>query len=371
MPATYEELVNALKKAEATKILRSSSPIDPLQHTAHATSKGDTSPRPISVSPGKCSVCGITFCPKKPQHTRCEPCQEAYSKQRKKERKKEKGKEVGKKVKAKPKGFDRKAYFTELEDEVEDESDHEDSDDGNGRHQERTSFSCICSTRASQTDGLIYLDNCSNLNVIRDTVLALNVRREKVSTRISGSIPGTLTAQVSAEIGDLGRGCHDPQFSRNLISEDAAIKAGYHITRNSAIDDKYYLHKPGRPPLVFSSNGEGTFSMPIAEFRRHFSTLYAVANSTDVDRTTLVFTKRQHERAAQYNFDHAHCLNHLHHDRVIAALRKGLIIGAPYTEADVRNSLVIFGPCPSCSKCKGTRHRQLGHYPVMPQSPGE
>ena len=371
MPATYEELVNALKKAEATKILRSPSPIDPLQHTAHATSTGDTSPRPASVSPGNCSVCGATFCPKKPQHTRCERCQEAYSKQRKKERKEEKGKDTSKKGKPKPKGVDRKAHFTELEDELDSQSDHEDSKDGNGRQQEGTSFSCICSTRAAQTDGLIYLDNCSNLNVIRDSALALNARREKVATRISGSIPGTLTAQVSAEIGDLGRGCHDPQFSRNLISEDAAIKAGYQVTRNSAMDDRYYLQKPGRPPLVFSSNGEGTFSMPITEFRRHFSDLYAVANSTDVDRTGLVFTKRQRERAAKYFFDHAHCLNHLHHDRVITALRKGLITGAPYTEADVRNSLVIFGPCPACSKCKGTRHRQVGHYPVTPESPGE
>ena len=108
--------------------------------------------------------------------------------------------------------------------------------------------------------------------------------------------------------------------------------------------------------------------MPIAEFRRHFSDLYAVANLTNVDRTGVVFTKRQRERAAKYFFDYAHCLNHLHHDRVITALRKGLITGAPYTEADVLNSLIIFGPCPACSKCKGTRHRQVGHYPVMPKS---
>ena len=371
MPATYDELVNALKKAEATKILRSPSPIDPLQHTAHATTTGDTSPRPVTVGPAKCAVCGATFCPKKPQHTRCEPCQEAYSKQRKKEQKKGKGKEATKKGKVKPKSVDRKAHFTELEDEADNQSDQEDADEGYGPQREGTSFSCICSTRAAQTDGLIYLDNCSNLNVIRDSLLALNTRREKVATRISGSIPGTLTAQVSAEIGDLGRGCHDPQFSRNLISEDAAIKAGYTITRNSAIDDSYYVQKPGRPPLVFRSNGEGTFSMTIAEFRRHFPNLYAVSHSTDVDRTAVVFTKRQRERAAKYFFDHAHCLNHMHHDRVIAALRKGLITGAPYTEADVRNALVIFGPCSACSKCKGTRHRQVGHYPVMPKSPGE
>ena len=250
---------------------------------------------------------------------------------------------------------------------LEDESEEQESEEDHDEEREGTSFSCICSTRAtSPDDGLIYLDNCSNLNVIRDGVLALN------ATRISGSIPGTLTAQVSAEIGDLGRGCYDPQFSRNLISEDAAIRAGYRVTRDSSADDKHYLHKDGRNPLVFSSNGEGTFSMSVADFRKHFSDLYAVANMTDVDRTTLVFTKRQRERAAKYHFDHGHCLNHIHHDKVIMALRKGLIVDVPYTEADVRNALIIHGPCPTCSKAKGTRHKELGHYPVvMPERPGE
>ena len=137
------------------------------------------------------------------------------------------------------------------------------------------------------------------------------------------------------------------------------------------MDDKYYLLKEGRKPLVFSSNGEGTFSISVTEFRKHFSDLYAVANMTDVDRTSLVFTRRQRERAAMYHFDHSHCLNHLHHEKVIVALRKGLITEVPYTEADVRNALVIHGPCPSCSKAKGTRHRELGHYPTMPERPGE
>ena len=44
MPRTYEELVTALKKAETTKILRTSSPIDPFQPTAHATSCLNDSP---------------------------------------------------------------------------------------------------------------------------------------------------------------------------------------------------------------------------------------------------------------------------------------------------------------------------------------
>ena len=207
--------------------------------------------------------------------------------------------------------------------------------------------------------------------MIRDRALALNIRREKVATRISGSIPGTLTAHVSAEVGDLGRGCYDPGFSRNLISEDAAIRAGYTVSRDSSVDNRYYLHKNERQPLVFSANGEGTFSISIDDFRRHFSDKYAVANMTDVSRDTVVFTKRQRERAAIYHHDHSRCLGHLHHDKVITALRKGLITDVPYTEADVRNALFIYGPCQECAKTKGTKHRQVGHYPVLPESPGE
>ena len=148
----------------------------------------------------------------------------------------------------------------------------------------------------------------------------------------------------------MGRGCHDPQFSRFLISEVTAIRAGYRITRDSSKEDKYYLEKNGRKPLVFSSNDEGTFSTPISGFRNHFVELYAVSNSTDVDRTTVVFTKRQRERAAKYQFDHSSCLNHMHPDKIISALRNGLITNAPYSVADIRNALVIYGPCVMCSK---------------------
>ena len=236
-----------------------------------------------------------------------------------------------------------------------------------------TSFSCICSTRGtSPSDDVIYLDNCSNLNIIRDSKLALDLREEPTATRITGSIPGILSSQLSADIGDLGRGCYDPKFSRNLLSEDSVLRAGYRITRDSSADNNYYLHKDGRPPLIFSANSEGTFSIPIHSFLRHFKDLYASAHvTTDVDRSSLVFTKRQRERAAAYNHDHHHSLCHVHPDKVILALRKGLLLHVPYTEADVRNAAVIYGPCPSCSRSKGTRHHQLGHYPSFPNSPGE
>ena len=215
----------------------------------------------------------------------------------------------------------------------------------------------------------MYFDNCSNLNIIKDKELALHVRKESVTTRITGSIPGALASNQSAELGDLGRGCYDPSFSRNLISEDAAIRAGYRVTRDSGNDSHYYLHKEGRPPLVFTANAEDTFSIPTSLLRQHFGDLYATSNSTDVQRESVVFTKKQRERAAKYHFDHQHCLAHLHHDRVIKALRTGMMVDVPYTEADVRNSLVIYGPCSICSRTKGTKHTQTGHYPSVPAYP--
>ena len=47
------------------------------------------------------------------------------------------------------------------------------------------------------------------------------------------------------------------------------------------------------------------------------------------------------------------------------------MVDVPYTEADVRNSLVIYGACSVCSRTKGTKHTQTGHYPSVPAYPGE
>ena len=127
LPGTFDELVEALKRAEATKILRSSSPVDPMMGTAHATAAVKRSSSPATPSTEKCAVCGAPFCPKRPQHTRCDKCQEAHAKERKKERKKMKDKQGGKKAKGKMKKLtEAKAHRTTAE---EDESDS-DSDEG-------------------------------------------------------------------------------------------------------------------------------------------------------------------------------------------------------------------------------------------------
>ena len=258
---------------------------------------------------------------------------------------------------------------SDSEDDASEDSDHNMDKEGKAHF---TSFSCICSTSGSyDSEDLVYFDNCSNMNIIKDHSLALDIRKECTTTRITGSIPGTLTATLSADIGDLGRGCYNPEFSRNLISEDSVLKAGYRVLRDSEDGHAYTLSKEGRPPLIFHANTEGTFSITASALRAHFRDLYSTANLTDVDRSTMIFTKRQRERAAIYHHDHSHCLGHVHHDRIINALRTGLLTNVPYTEADVRNAQIIYGPCPQCSRTKGTKHQQLGHYPDYPTTPGE
>lgn len=334
-------------------ILRGMSALDIHMPTSHAT-MSDRSSEPSTpktrLPPNRCADCNTMFCPRRATHTRCDPCQKKFLAQKKEGKGKPTGKPKGKK---KGKVAHKKAHATLGEEESGGDFSDEDEDEEEDIAK-ATSFSCICATRASCTteSSMVYFDNCSNLNIIKDKELAIDVRTEKVTTRISGSIPGTLASNRSAEIGDLGRGCFDPLFSRNLISESAVIKAGYRVTRDSGTDNNYYLCKEGRPPLVFSVNSEGTYSTSAKVVKEHFRDLYATSNHTDVRRETVVFTKRQRERAEKYHYDHEHCLGHMHPERVIKALRSDMIIDAPYTEADVRNASIIYGECPTCGTDK-------------------
>ena len=364
-------------------ILEGTSIFDSFMPSAHATKRTFSDP-PKRSSPesskrsdspasavSNCQCCGVSFHPKRPMHIRCDKCQADFTAKRKTDKKKKlKTHAKGKTTSTKP--FAPKAHsttFTRDSDSSASSDDEDSSFDGKANY---SSFFCTYATSVSTHDEpQVYFDNCSNLNIIRDRELTLNLQLEPIATKITGSIPGKFTANHSADIGDLGRGCYNPDFSRNLISESSALKAGYQISRDSASGSSYLLLKEGRPPLIFDANTEGTFSIPISRFLDHFNFLYGVANSTDVDRSTVIFTKRQRDRAALYHHDHQHCLGHCHHDRVIAALRGGLLINVPYTEADVRNAQVIYGPCPQCTRTKGTKHAHTGSYPHLPNTPGE
>ena len=358
-------------------ILEGTSIFDSFMPAAHSTKTTPLDTTSSSMlSTGTCQCCGATFQPKRPTHIRCDKCQNEYSTKRKADRKKSKQgtfkKDKQRKSRPPPtKPFAKKVHSTTTAYDEDDPSSSDESED-NDYAAHYTSFCCTYSSHSSvASEPLIYFDNCSNINVIRDASLALGLRREKLPTKITGSIPGKLHATHSADLGDLGRGVFNADFPRNLLSEHAAIQAGYRIIRDSTTDNSYQLIKAPRPPLVFTLNSEGTFSIPVSIFMEHFKDLYVTSNSTDIDRSSIIFTKRQRERAAIYHHDHQHCLGHTHPDRIIAALRAGLLVNAPYTEADVRNAQIIYGQCPTCSRTKGTRHHHSGHYPTMPTTPGE
>ena len=208
--------------------------------------------------------------------------------------------------------------------------------------------------------------------MIKDPRLALNLNDNGPITRIRGSVPGCIEVRSHGSLGDMGAGPVSTSFTRSLISESAALAAGYHVIHDTRIANEYHLVKEGRPPLVFKINRDGTYSMPIKEFMAHFPMSYDSSSyATDVERSQIVFTKSQRERADLYRRHHCTVLGHAHDDRVIGAIENGSITDVPYTAADIKHAAIILGPCTECQRAKGTKHRKTGHYPRQPTSPGE
>ena len=366
MPATFEGVETALREEESARVLSSlKDPYgDVVPAAAHATTTAD------SLPPTCCSECGTSFCPRRSSHHRCATCQKKIMADKKKRRDLTKDRSgSGKEGKVPARGHTNKTV-------------HETSASGMGASDDdddnlppwasySTTVITALASGANMEDCIIF-DPASNSHVIRDETLALDINPNGPITRIRGSVPGTLEVRDHATIGDIGTGPLSPSFTRNLISESVALAAGYHVIHDTRIANEYRLIKDGRPPLIFKSNKEGTYSMPISEFKMHFPLSYgANCHSTDVDRTQVVFTKQQRARAALYRAHHASCLGHAHDDRVIAAIEKGTLTDVPYTPADIRNAMVIHGPCQHCTKTKGTKHRRNGHYPHQPSAPGE
>ena len=240
-----ENLVLALKPAESDMILEGTSIFDSFMPSAHSTKTTSLDTTSSSMlSTGSCQCCGATFQPKKATHIRCDKCQNEYSSKRKADRKKVKQVTVKKDKQRKPasKPFAKKVHSTTTVHDDEDSYSSDDSEEDNyGAHY--TSFCCTHATHSSPvSEPLVYFDNCSNIKVIRDAPLALALRREKTPTKITGSIPGKLHATHSADLGDLGRGVFNPDFSRNLLSEDASVRAGYRIIRDSSTDNTYSIN---------------------------------------------------------------------------------------------------------------------------------
>ena len=363
MPATFEGVETALREEESARVLSSlKDPYgDVLPAAAHATTTADTLP------PTCCSECGTSFCPKRTSHHRCAACQKkAVAEKRKKRDPPKDRSNTGKDGKGTGKGHTKSVHDTNVR------SGSDDDEDGQPPWASYSTTVVTALASALDTQDCVIFDPASNSHVIRDATLALDINSAGPITRVRGSVPGTLEVREHATIGDIGTGPLSPSFTRNLISESAALAAGYHVVHDTRVANEYRLIKEGRPPLIFKANREGTYSMPVAEFKDHFPLSYhADCHATDVDRSQVVFTKSQRARASLYRAHHASCLGHAHDDRVIAALENGTLTDVPYTAADIRNAMIIHGPCKYCAKTKGTKHRKTGHYPHQPTAPGE
>ena len=360
MPTTLEAVEAALREEEATRILANLREpyADSLPRAAHATRTSDA-PAPCS-----CSECGATFVPKKSIHHRCEQCHKKFAADKKK-RRDTKGSSPG--SDAKPsRPSTRSAHDTEAVRSSE--------DDGDGDQAAWASYATTVSALATRLDDHDYIifDPASNSHVIKDPTLALDLNENGPITRIRGSVSGCIEVRTHGSLGDMGTGPVSTSFTRNLISESAAIAAGYHVYHDSKAANEYRLMKEGRPTLVFKANKEGSYSMTVKEFKAHFPMSYGAANyANDVDRSQIVFTKSQRERADLYRKHHATTLSHAHDERVIAALENGSLTDVPYTATDIRNAAIMHGPCQHCIRAKGTKHRRTGSYPRTPSSPGE
>ena len=349
LPTTFEGLEAALREEEAARIL--SNLKDPYRDTvpmaAHAT-KASVTPTPCLCA---CSECGASFTPKRTVHHRCDACHKTFVSEKKK-RRDQKGSNS-----QTPRQNARSAHETEASYATADED-----RDGQPTWASYSTTVSALATSACDPDHIIF-DPAANSHVIRDRCLALDINENGPITRIKGSVPGCIEVRTHGTLGDMGTGPVSASFSKNLVSESAALAAGYHVLHDTRVCNEYRLIKEGRPPLVFRAN---------KDFMAHFPNSYEIPTySTDVDRSQITFTKPQRDRADLYRKHHATTLAHAHDDRVIAALENGSLIDVPYTAADVRNSAVIHGPCPQCLQAKGTRHQQTGSYPRQPSAPGE
>ena len=236
----------------------------------------------------------------------------------------------------------------------------------------QTANQTLSESSGATRDDFLYFDNCANSPTIRDLSLAIDVRKGGRKMRISGSVPGGITVDQFGRVGDIGRCPCSSDFAKNLISENALLASGWDILHNTKTSPHYFCSKDGRPTVVFELDDAGLYKVSIEKFKAAFPELYnAEANNVDVTRSQTVFTKGQRYRAEQYWTDHHTVLCHTSPERVISALAAGLVKDSPYTEADVRNSKIIFGDCRTCALTKGTKHRRTGHYPSPPQTAGE
>ena len=240
MPITFEAVEVALLEEESARVLSClKDPYsDVLPTAAHGTSATET------LHPTFCSDCGNTFCPARPSHHRCGLCQKRFTTDKKKRRDTTKTGKSTTKAEGKASARPPPKSVNETKVYPADASDDEDHEAPWASY--ATTVVTSMATDAIGGDYVIF-DPASNSHVIRDRALAVDVNTSGPITRVRGSVPGSLEVREHATLGDMGTSPLSFSFTRDLISESAALAAGYHVVHDTRIANEYHLLKEGRP----------------------------------------------------------------------------------------------------------------------------
>ena len=162
----------------------------------------------------------------------------------------------------------------------------------------------------------VFLDPCANGCTLRDANLAINVTEEQRATRVTGSVPGGLIVRTHGEFACFGTTAVHPQFTKNILSQNAVESAGYEIfiTKvNKKIVD-YQAVKPGHPTIVFPKDNKELYSITIDAFMASLPQYYppkvVSAQQQDIAHVPpkLTLTTAQRERAQLARAHHVGCL---------------------------------------------------------------
>ena len=243
MPITFEAVEIALLEEESARVLsRLKDPYsDVLPTAAHGTTTTE------SLPPTSCSDCGNTFCPGRPSHHRCGTCQKKFTAEKKKRRDPARSGRGATRGDGKPGARITTKSVNDTSVQPTEGSDNDDNDQPPWASYSTTVMTSLGSSIVEE-DHVIF-DPASNSHVIKDRALAVDVNTSGPITRVRGSVPGSLEVREHGTLGDMGTGPLSASFTRNLISESAALAAGYHVVHDTRQANEYRLLKEGRPPV--------------------------------------------------------------------------------------------------------------------------
>lgn len=399
MPKTYASLCTALRTYETRNTLKSAVAVSSEDVKAGVLSKGATTAAHATTSLEEKQPCAIHTSIGQARvaatHTTAE-CKLllAVIESRKEPKPTDKKVDSKHRSETKPKKNKSKAKYaqpklssssTQVQKDVS--SDSDDSDD-------IVSGCCTRVDTVSETDlevldsGVatadhVYFDNCATGCMVKDKALCHDLRSHGSTTRVTGSIPGLLVTKLHGTFGPFGHVAIHESFSKNIVSEKAAIAAGYGVYASwkHAVADGvkvaarmrtpgYLLVKRGAPHLHFAATSDGVYAMSAADFISGTERALTV-NAVGVSPPgPTLHTSSQRRRADLAYSDHIGCFYHLAYTTTEMALRAGAFENPDYTVFDMGTCKAIHGPC-DCDRIRRTRPAAIGKYRDPPTAPGQ